>query len=219
MGLGWGAGGRGQWQPWPARRGCRRGGDGSRHGGAAVALVGAQVAEAAATLVAGVRRGAAVDALVGVQVAKLLEAAAALRAGVGALAGVDALVPLQPREHREALPALGAGEGALGAAVAQPVALQAGRVAEALPALRAHEGLLPGVDALVLPQVAQVVEVAAAFATLIAPLYLPLPRPARPRPPVRSPAPPGVAAALPQWGRRTGGGLQGVAIVVPVHHF
>jgi len=40
-------------------------------------------------------------------------------------------------------------------------------VAEPLAALRTHEGLLPGVDAPVLPQVAQIVEVAAAVGALV----------------------------------------------------
>ena len=126
-----------------------------------MALVGAQVPEAASAVLAAVGSSPAVDPLVCVQVPQLLEAPAALLAGVGALPGVHALVPLQARQHREALAALRAGEGALGSAVAQPVALQPGRVPETLAALGAAEGLLPRVDALVLPQVAQVVEVAA----------------------------------------------------------
>lgn len=90
--------------------------------GAPVALVGAQMAEAAPTLLAAVRRGPAVDPLVGVQVPQLLEAPPALRAGVGTLAGVHALVSLESREDGEAFPTLGTREGALGAAVDQPVA-------------------------------------------------------------------------------------------------
>ena len=58
-------------------------------GRAAVAFVGAQVAEAAATLLAAVRGGTAVDALMRVEVAQLLKASPALWAGVGALARVD----------------------------------------------------------------------------------------------------------------------------------
>lgn len=83
---------------------------------------------------------------------------------------------LETRQHREAFATLGTGEGALGAAVAQSVALEAGGVSEALPALGAHEGLLPCVDAEVLAQVAQVVEVAAAVAALEAAFHLPLSR-------------------------------------------
>lgn len=91
--------------------------------GAAVALVGPQVAEAPPTLLAAVRRGPAVDPLVGVQVPQLFEAPAALGAGIRALAGVHSLVSLESRQHGETFPALGAGEGALGPAVHQPVAL------------------------------------------------------------------------------------------------
>ena len=111
-----------------------------------MALVGPQVAEAAAALLAAVGRGSAVDPLVSVQVAQLLEAPAALRAGVRALPRVHPLVPLQPREDREALATLGTGEGALGPAVPQAVALKAGGVPEPLPTLWADEGLLPGVN-------------------------------------------------------------------------
>ena len=188
-----------------------------------MALVGAQVPEAASAVLAAVGSSPAVDPLVCVQVPQLLEAPAALLAGVGALPGVHALVPLQARQHREALAALRTGEGALGSAVAQPVALQPGRVPETLAALGAAEGLLPRVDALVLPQVAQVVEVAAAVAALVAAVRLQLPssgapgpgpvRPrlaGRPRDPLNRPGgrPPGVPAGLPQ--RRGGGGLDGV---------
>lgn len=60
-----------------------------------MALVGAQVAEAAPALLAAVGRGPAVDPLVGVQVAQLLEATAALRTGVRALACVHTLVPFE----------------------------------------------------------------------------------------------------------------------------
>lgn len=137
-----------------------------------MAFVGAQVAEAAAALLAAVGRGPAVDPLVGVQVAQFLEAAAALGTSVGALACMHPLVSLEPREDGEALPTLGAGEGALGPAVDQPVALEPGGMAEALSALGAGKGLLPGVDALVLPQVAQVVEPAAAVPALVASLHL-----------------------------------------------
>lgn len=144
------------------------------HGRAAVALVGPQVAEAAPTLLAAVGCGPAVDPLVGVQVPQFLEAATALGAGVGALARVHPLMSLEPGEDGEAFPTLGAGEGALGAAVHQPVALQAGGVAEALATLGTGEGLFPGVDALVLPQVAQVVEMAAAVSALVATLHLDL---------------------------------------------
>lgn len=133
-------------------------------------LIGAQVAEAAPTLMTAVRCGPTVDPLVGVQVPQLFEAPTTLRAGVRALARVHPLVSLETRQHREAFPALWAGEGALGAAVDQPVTLQAGGVAEPLPTLWTHKGLLPGVDALVLPQVAQVVKVSAAIAAFIAPL-------------------------------------------------
>lgn len=135
-----------------------------------MALVGSQVAETAPALLAAVGRGPAVDPLVGVQVPQFLEAAAALGTRVGALARVHPLVSLEPREDGEALPTLRTGEGALGPTVHQPVALQAGSVTEPLPTLGAGERLLPGVDALVLPQVAQVVKMAAAVPALIAPL-------------------------------------------------
>lgn len=85
------------------------------------------------------------------------------------------LVALQSGQHWEALTALRTGEGALGSAVAKAVALETCGVAETLSALRANEGLLTGVDALVLPQVAQIVEMTPTVATLIAALYFPLP--------------------------------------------
>lgn len=138
--------------------------------GAPVAFVGSQVAEAAAALLAAVGRGPAVDPLVGVQVPQFFEAAAALGTSIGALACVHPLVPLEPREDGEAFPTLRAWEGALGPAVHQPVALEAGGMAEALPTLGTGEGLLPGMDALVLPQVAQVVKMAAAVPALVASL-------------------------------------------------
>lgn len=139
--------------------------------GAAMALVGAQVAEAAAALLAAVRSGTAVDPLMCVKVAQLFEAPAALWAGVGALTCVDPLVSLQAGEYGESLPTLGTGEGALGAAVAQPVALEAGGMAEPFPALRADEGFLTCMDALMLAQVAQVVKMAPTVAALVATLY------------------------------------------------
>lgn len=142
----------------------------SLHWGAPVALVGSQVAEAAPTLLAAVGRGPAVDPLVGVQVPQFFEAAAALGTGVGALARVHPLVSLEPREDGEAFPTLRAGEGTLGPAMHQPVALEAGGMAESLPTLGTGKRLLPGVDALVLPQIAQVVKVAAAVAALVASL-------------------------------------------------
>lgn len=67
--------------------------------GAAVALVGSQMTEAASTLLAAVGCGPAVDPLVGVHVPKLLKAPAALWTGIRALAGVHPLVPLESREH------------------------------------------------------------------------------------------------------------------------
>lgn len=136
--------------------------------GAPVALVGSQVAEAAPALLAAVGRGPAVDPLVGVQVPQFFEAAAALGTGVGALARVHPLVSLEPGEDGEAFPTLRAREGTLGPAMHQPVALEAGGMAESLPTLGTGKRLLPGVDALVLPQIAQVVEVAAAVAALVA---------------------------------------------------
>lgn len=89
---------------------------------AAVALVGAKVAEAASALLAAVGCGSAVDPLVGIQVPQLLKAPAALRTSVRALTGVHPLVSLKSGEHWETFPTLGAGEGALGTAVDQPVA-------------------------------------------------------------------------------------------------
>lgn len=189
-----------------------------------MALVRPQVSEAASTLLATVRGGAAVDPLVGVQVPQLLEASAALRASVGALARVHALVPLQAGEHGEALPALRTGEGALGAGVPQPVALESGGVSEPLPALRTDERLLARVDALVLPQVAQVVKVAPAVRALVTPVGFHLPRPAdadasaearadgcpRATQVLHAHAPSRVGAALAQGGHGRGGGLKGL---------
>ena len=60
----------------------------------AVALIGAQVAEAPPTLMAAVRGGSTVDSLVGVQVAQLLEASTTLRTSVGTLSRVNTLVSL-----------------------------------------------------------------------------------------------------------------------------
>lgn len=88
---------------------------------------------------------------------------------------MHALVAFQSRQHWEALTALRAGEGALGSAVAEAVALETRGVPETLSALGANEGLLAGVDALVLPQVAQIVEMTPAVAALISALHFLLP--------------------------------------------
>lgn len=125
------------------------------------------MAEAASALLAAVGCGAAVDPLVGVQVPQLLEAAAALGTGVRTLPGVHPLVPFEAGEHGETFPTLRTGEGALGAAVDQPVTFQAGSVAKPLATFRTGERFLSGVDALVLPQVAQVVKMAAAVPALV----------------------------------------------------
>lgn len=52
------------------------------------------------------------------------------------------------------------------------MALESGGMAEPLATLGTHKGLLARVDALMLPQVAQVVKVAAAVPALVAPLQL-----------------------------------------------
>lgn len=116
-----------------------------------MALVGAQVSEAASTCVAAVGRGSTVDSLVGVQVSQLLEAPTTLGAGIRTLPCVDPLVSLQSRQNGEAFSTLWAGEGALGAAMHQTVAFEAGSMSEALATLGTHERFLPGVDSLVLP--------------------------------------------------------------------
>lgn len=69
--------------------------------------------EAAATLRAGKRSGAAVSPRVGDQIGPRAEAAATLRAGEGSFAGVHAPVPGQVLPVSEAAPAVGAEEGAL----------------------------------------------------------------------------------------------------------
>lgn len=89
---------------------------------------------------------------------------------------MHALVALQSGQHWEALTALRAWEGALGSAVAEAVALETRGVTETLSALGTNEGLLAGVDALVLPQVSQIVEMPATVATLVAALHFLLPR-------------------------------------------
>lgn len=67
--------------------------------GAAVALVGSQMTEAAATLLAAVGRGPTVDPLVGVKVPQLFKAPAALWTRIRALTSVYPLVSLESREH------------------------------------------------------------------------------------------------------------------------
>lgn len=181
-----------------------------------MALVSAQVPEATSALLAAVGCGPAVDALVGVQVAQLLKAPATLRAGVGALPSVYPLVALQARQHREALATLRAGEGALRTTVAQPVALEAGGVAEALSTLRANERLLPRMDALVLPQVAQIVEVPATVSTLVAPRPLLLSR-SPSRCSLLPFAFPGAHTGLTQRCRRAGRRRQRLGVAVHVH--
>lgn len=96
-------------------------------------------------------------------------------------------------------------------------------MAEPLTALRTHEGLLSGVDTLVLPQVAQIVEVAATVPTLVPPLDFNLlfHRPPCPADAGTGPcscatlvlapfAPPGVIAAVSHGGCSRAGGLQGL---------
>lgn len=63
--------------------------------GAAVTLVGAQMSEAAPTLLTAVGCGPAVDPLVGVQVSQFFKAPAALRACVWTLTSVHPLVSLE----------------------------------------------------------------------------------------------------------------------------
>lgn len=130
-------------------------------------LIRSKMAEAASAVLAAVRRGPAVDPLVGVQIPELLEAAAALRARVRTLSGVHPLVSFESRQHREAFTALRTGKWALSTAVDQPVAFQTGCVAESLPALRTHKRFLSGVNALVLPKVAEIVKMAATVPTFI----------------------------------------------------
>lgn len=88
---------------------------------------------------------------------------------------MHALVTLQSGQHWEALTALRAWEGALGSAVTEAVALETRGVTETLSALGTNEGLLAGVDALVLPQVSQIVEMPATVAALVAALHFLLP--------------------------------------------
>ena len=66
---------------------------------AAVTLVGAQMAEAASTLLAAVRRGPTVDPLVGVQIPQLFKAPTTLGAGIRALTCMHPLVSFESRQH------------------------------------------------------------------------------------------------------------------------
>lgn len=126
------------------------------------------MSEASATLVAGVRRGATVNAHVCVQVTELFETPTTLRAGVGAFACVHTLVSFKTGEHGKALTALRTREGALRAAVAEPVTLETSGVPESLATFRAHERFFTRVDASVLPQVTQVVKSTATVSALVA---------------------------------------------------
>lgn len=130
------------------------------------------MSETSATLVAGVGCGATVNAHVCVQVAELFETPATLGARVRAFASVHTLMSFKTGEHRKALTTLRAREGTLCTAVAEPMALEASSVPESLTAFRAHKRLFTRVDAPVLPQVAQVVEAAAAVSALVATFHL-----------------------------------------------
>lgn len=81
------------------------------------------------------------------------------------------LMALESRQHREAFTTLRARKGALGPTVAKPVTLETCGMAETFPALGADKRLLASVDALVLSQVAQIVEMPAAVSTLVATLH------------------------------------------------
>lgn len=170
------------------------------------------MSEASATLVAGIGCGATVNAHVCVEVAKLFETPTALRARVGAFACVDTLMAFQTGEHGEALTTLRAWKGALCATVAEPVALKASGVPESLATFRAHKRLFACMDAPVLPQVAQVVEAAAAVSALIPTFHLFLTSLGF----TRACLPPHLSlAALPTTGR--GAGLSSLGTFIPVH--
>lgn len=170
------------------------------------------MSEASATLVARVGRGTTVNAHVCVQVAELFETSTALRTRVGAFACMHTLMSFKTREHGEALSTLWAWEGALGAAVAEPVALEASGVPESLATFRAHKWLFPCVDAPVLPQVAQVIEAAPAVSAFVATFHLFLTSLGF----IRARLPPHLSlAALPTTRRRAG--LSSVSASISVH--